>query len=194
MAEKLKWGDILKQNNSGQYDKLSKAFHWITAVAVAAAFILGPGDFGRLLHDGIDPGTRNDIVWHESLGLAVFTLTFLRLIWVLVRPDPPRLPMTVWTRRLSRLMHVVLWVLLFALPLSALLVLGTEAYPLTLLGGFRINKLPFVANSSVFGLADWGDVHKFLGDGIIWLAGIHAFAALYHHLKLKDGVLTSMLP
>lgn len=71
---------------------------------------------------------------------------------------------------------------------------GAEAHPLTLLGGFRINQLPFIASSRLSGLADWGEVHKFLGDVIMWLAGIHALAAMYHHIKLKDGVLTSMLP
>ena len=29
---------------------------------------------------------------------------------------------------------------------------------------------------------------------ILWLAGLHAAAAIYHHLVLKDGVLLSMLP
>ena len=29
---------------------------------------------------------------------------------------------------------------------------------------------------------------------ILWVAGLHALAALYHHFVLKDGVLRSMLP
>jgi cytochrome b561 len=37
-------------------------------------------------------------------------------------------------------------------------------------------------------------LHTWLGDAILWLAGIHALAALYHHIVLKDGVLASMLP
>ena len=91
-------------------------------------------------------------------------------------------------------MHFSLWALLFALPISALLALGSEANPLTLLGGFRVAEFPLIANSYLAGLLDWGDVHKLLGTVIIWLAGIHAFAALYHHFKLKDKVLISMLP
>lgn len=184
----------MKQSNSDQYDILSIAFHWITAITVVVAFILGPGNFGQLLHDGIDPGTRNDIVWHESLGILVFTLTLLRLGWVAIRPAAPTLQMTTQMHHLSRLVHFVLWALLLALPLTALLALGAEAHPLTLLGGFRIEELPFVAHSYVSGLADWGDVHKFLGDTIIWLAGFHALAAIYHHIKLKDNVFRSMLP
>ncbi|MDE2428353.1 MAG: cytochrome b/b6 domain-containing protein, partial [Burkholderiales bacterium] len=146
----------MKQNNSDQYDKLSKAFHWITALVVVAAFVLGPGNFGRLMHEGIDPGTRNDIVWHESLGMLVFVLTSLRLVWVALRPAAPRLLMPTWMHVLSRLVHLALWTLLFALPLTALLALGTEAHPLTLLGGFRVNELPFVANAFFSDIADWG--------------------------------------
>lgn len=184
----------MKSNSFPQYDKLSKVFHWITAIIVVTAFILGPGDFGQLLDNGIDPNTRIDIVWHESLGITVFMLTLLRLSWVAVRPAAPKIQMPSWMHLLARLMHIALWGLLFALPLTALLALGSEATPLTLLGGFRIDKLPFIADSYLAGLADWGDVHKLLGDALIWLAGVHAMAALYHHFKLKDGVLFSMLP
>jgi cytochrome b561 len=37
-------------------------------------------------------------------------------------------------------------------------------------------------------------VHTWLGNAILWVAGVHAAAALYHHFVLKDGVLRSMLP
>jgi len=184
----------VKKNHSERYDALSKAFHWITAAVVVTAFVLGPGNFGRLIRDGIDPGTQAAIVWHESLGIAVLGLTFLRLVWVAVRPSPPRFSMAGWMYLASRLAHVALWTLLLALPVTALLALGSEAHPLTILGGLRINELPFIAHSRLANLTDWGDTHKFLGDAIMWLAGIHALAAIYHHFRLKDGVLASMLP
>lgn len=184
----------LNERNANTYDGLSKAFHWLTAIAVIAAFTLGPGDFGDLMQQGIDPGTRNDIVWHESLGLLVFTLTFLRLIWVILRPAAPKFGMATWMRWLSRLMHVALWAMLFALPLSALLALGSEGHPLTLLGGLRITEFSFIQNARLKDLVDWGELHKVLGDVVVWLAGLHAFVAIYHHIKLKDEVLTSMLP
>jgi len=72
------------------YDALSRALHWLTAIAVIAAFILGPEHFGREMHQGLDPATRLDIVVHESLGVLVMTLTLLRLLWVAVRPAKPR--------------------------------------------------------------------------------------------------------
>jgi len=37
-------------------------------------------------------------------------------------------------------------------------------------------------------------IHTWLGDAILWIAGVHAAAALYHHFVLRDRVLRSMLP
>jgi cytochrome b561 len=179
---------------NSSYDPLSRAFHWLTAIVVTIAFILGPGGFGRMMRQGIDPATRSDIVWHETLGIAVFVLTVLRLLWVAFRPAAPQFPMANSIKLMSKLAHLALWTLMLALPITAILALGGESHPLTLLGGIRVDRMPAITNSAIAKLADWGDVHQFLGDAIMWLAGLHAVAAIYHHVKLKDGVLTSMLP
>jgi len=38
------------------------------------------------------------------------------------------------------------------------------------------------------------ELDGWLGDEILWLAGLHAVAAFYHYWILGDGVLVSMLP
>lgn len=175
------------------YDALSRAFHWLTAIAVIAAFILGPDHFGREMHRGLDPATRWDIVMHESLGVLVMVLTLLRLIWVTVRPGKPQFDMPHWMHLSAKATHGLLWLMLLAVPVSAFLALGSEGHPLTLLGGIRVNEMPVIAQSPLAHLADWGDVHEVLGDMIMWLSGLHALAAIYHHIMLKDGLLLSML-
>ncbi len=102
--------------------------------------------------------------------------------------------MAAWIHLAGRLTHIALWVLLLALPVTAFLVLGSEGHPMTLLGSVRVDRMPLIADSSIASLADWGDVHKYLGDSIMWLAGLHAAAAIFHHTVLKDGVLSAMLP
>jgi cytochrome b561 len=176
------------------YDAFSRALHWLTAIAVIAAFTLGPEHFGRALREGLDPATRWDIVTHESLGMLVAALTALRLLWLVVRPAKPRFEMPAWMQLTSKATHGLLWLLLLAVPATALLALGSEGHPLTLLGGIRVNEMPLIANSPLADLADWGEVHGLLGDAILWLSGLHAVAALVHHVVLKDGVLQSMLP
>jgi cytochrome b561 len=37
------------------------------------------------------------------------------------------------------------------------------------------------------------DLHPVLADLLIWLAGVHAAAALFHHYILKDAVIKSMM-
>ena len=185
---------VMNQQSTSRFDTLSLALHWVTAVVVSIAFILGPEKFGRLMHQGIDPASRSDIVWHETLGITVLVLTLLRLLWVAMRPAAPQFAMARSMQMMAKLTHLALWTLLLALPATALLALGSESHPLTLLGGVRIERMPMIADSAIAKLADWGDVHKFLGDAIMWLAGLHAAAAIYHHVVLKDGVLSSMLP
>ena len=184
----------MPQRSQPQFDSASRALHWLTAAVVTVAFILGPGGFGRLMRQGIDPATRSDIVWHESLGAVVFVLTVLRLIWIARRPTAPQFHMAAWLSVMAKVVHWTLWMLMLALPATAILALGSEAHPLTLLGGLRVDRMPLIAESGIARVADWGDVHKFLGDAIMWLAGLHAAAAVYHHVILKDGVLAAMLP
>lgn len=184
----------LNATPSPRYDTLSQAFHWVTALAVGVAFVLGPEGFGHLMRDGIDPATHLDIVVHESLGMLVFALTALRLLWVAVRPAPPQTVANGAVKTLAKLAHVGLWLMLFALPMTALLTLASESSPLTLLGGLRADHLDAYLPAALAELADWGDVHSFLGEAIMVLAGAHAAAALFHHFKLKDGVLMSMVP
>lgn len=176
-----------------RYDRLSQVLHWVTAIVVTIAFILGPGGFGRLMRQGVDPATRSAIVWHESLGIVVLLLTILRLVWLVLRPAAPRFAMAGWMHVMAKVVRVALWTLLLALPATAFLALGSEGHPLTLWGHLRVDQMPLVAESTVARLADWGEVHGFLGDTLMWLSGLHAAAAIFHHAVLKDGVLLAML-
>jgi len=177
-----------------RFDALSRLLHWLAAIIVLAAFILGPEGFGRMMRQHVDPATRSDILWHETLGVAIFIITLIRLVWVALRPAAPQVPMAPWMHRASKAVQGLLWLLMILLPLTALLSLARDQAPLTLLAGLRLDSIPVLAGTSFSRLLDWGDVHGFLGDSIMVLAGIHAFAAIYHHFVLKDDVLRSMLP
>jgi cytochrome b561 len=177
-----------------RYDTTSMLLHWLAAVAVVASFVLGPGDFGRLVDSGRDPGTRADIVAHESIGIIVFLLTAARLIWTAVRPAPPASVGSGWQLAVARVVRVSLWVLLLATPATALLTLAGEGQPLTLLGDMRLQVIPVLSQWPLAKQFDWGEIHTTLGDAIIWLAGLHAAAALVHHFFWHDHVLKSMLP
>lgn len=171
-----------------RYGAVAQAFHWATAVLVLVAFIYGPGGSEQRVYSAARDFDRQ---LHETLGLAIFGVVLLRLLWRLVdtRPDPPDVPR--WMGIASKAVQALLYSLLVALPVTAVTGAWLEGHPLTLLAGARIP--PLVAESHDLGRAI-ASIHGWLGDAVMWVAGLHALAALYHHFVLRDGVLRSMLP
>jgi cytochrome b561 len=66
-----------------------------------------------------------------------------------------------------------------------------EGHPLTL--GILGNVPPMIPEAHATGQAV-AKIHTILGDAVVWLAGLHAAAALFHHFVLRDAVLWSILP
>ncbi len=191
-----------------RYDAVSQALHWITAVLIVVLLLTGKmGDV-----DPDEPGSAT-FMWHGSLGILVLLVTAVRIIWLFVNPAPP-LPEGM--RRVSRVlahgMHVALYVLLFALPLSGWLASSAEGAPVSFFG---IASLPVWktqiprqeaastatgseaaetqgAAESTMELSE--DVHEVLGNILLVLASLHTLAAFKHQLIDRDGLLSRMLP
>lgn len=174
--------------SSTRYGAVAQAFHWLTAVLVLIAFIYGPGGSEQRVYSAARDFDRQ---LHETLGLCVLALVVLRLLWRLVDRRPEPIEVSRWMGLAAKAVQAGLYVLLFAVPLTAIAGAWLEGHPLTLLGGLEI--APRLAESHSNG-ALIAEIHTWLGDAILWLAGLHALAALAHHFLLRDGVLLSMLP
>ena len=170
-----------------KYHSLTQIIHWLTALCVIIAFVLGPEDVDELGNPSLDLGLQT----HETLGLAVFGLTVLRLLWTLFSQRPLAVPMAAWMRTISKVLQGSLYLLLIAVPLTAILGTWLEGNVLSLLNNVTITSpLSTSENLGEFLL----ELHPTLADTLLILAGIHAAAALFHHFILKDLVLATMLP
>ena len=171
-----------------RYGAVAQFFHWATAVFVLAAFTFGPGGSEQRVYAHARDFDRQ---LHETLGLCVFALVVMRVLWRIVdtQPDPPQV--SFWMSVAAKAVQWTLYVFLFALPLTAITGAWLEGHPLTLLAGPEIPSFLGISHNVGATLAT---IHTWLGDAILWLAGFHALAGLYHHIVLKDGVLVSMLP
>jgi cytochrome b561 len=178
----------MEHGSRTSYGPAAQALHWATAILVLIAFIYGPGGSEQRVYA---PARDFDRQLHETLGLCVFALTAIRLLWRMFdsQPDPPEVPR--WMGIASKAVQWALYLLLFALPITAITGAWLEGHPLTLLGGLKIAPVLGLAHDTGASIAT---LHTWLGDAILWLAGFHALAALYHHFILHDGVLASMLP
>jgi len=171
-----------------RYSIPAQILHWLTAVLVLLAFIYGPGGSEERVYATARDFERQ---LHETLGLCVLTLVVLRMLWRAVdkHPEPPAVPH--WMRLSAWSVQAALLVLLFAVPLTAIAGAWLEGHALTFLGGVVVP--PLVSKSHALG-ANLAELHTWLGDAILWVAGAHAAAGLFHHFVLKDDVLRSMLP
>jgi cytochrome b561 len=171
-----------------RYSGVAQVLHWLTAVLVLTAFIVSVGGPEARVYSAVNDDARG---LHELLGTAVFSVTVMRLLWRLADPPPGGHNIPQWMENASRLVQWSLYALLLVVPLTAVFGAWLEGHPLTLLGVG--NFAPVIAESRPLGHT-LSTIHSWIGDVLIWLAGLHAAAGLYHHFAMRDNVLQSMLP
>ena len=171
-----------------RYGPVAQVFHWLTVVLVATAYLVSPGGSEQRVYSTATDFTRYT---HETTGILIFAIVLARILWRMIDPTPEAAPMEPWMKYSAKLAHFALYALLIALPLTAIVGAWLEGHPLTLLGAGNFGSMLPQAH-------DVGQtvsyVHTILGNIIIWAAGAHAVAALFHHFVLRDNVLISMLP
>ncbi|MEJ2760774.1 MAG: cytochrome b/b6 domain-containing protein [Gammaproteobacteria bacterium] len=172
----------MQQHSTERYGGFARFLHWATAIIVLIAFIFGPGGSEEHVYS---PQRDFDRHLHETLGLCVLALVVVRVIWRMfdTRPEPPPVPR--WMDVSAKAVQGLLYVLLFALPITAITGAWLEGHPLTLLGGVEIP--PLVAKMHATG-ATIATIHTWLGDAILWLAG----AILGRIWECKDGYVYAM--
>lgn len=171
-----------------RYGAVAQVFHWLTAILVVAAYFMGPGGSEQRVYSSAADFTRQT---HETLGVTVFALVLARLLWRWVDSAPDDPPMPPWMRYSAKLVHVALYILLITIPLSAIVGAWLEGHPLTLWGLGNVG--PMLPPLRDVGLSV-AALHVTLGNIVLWVAGLHAVAALFHHFFLRDHVLRSMVP
>lgn len=174
--------------NSGfpvKYHSGARALHWIIAVAVIVQLVLG---LGYEAWRDVFPA----MPLHKALGFTILLFSIFRLYWRLTHAVPPP-PANVagWQRMAARGMHWLFYFLLIALPISGWIFTSAGTSPSEWFGLFDIPKLPVVKDSLLADTAH--EAHEIMGLLLIPLFVLHAGAAFYHHLVVRDDVLRRML-
>lgn len=171
-----------------RYDRTTIILHWVVAGLVLLNWI-----GGTVQHWWPKDWRHETREIHVLIGISLVVILLVRLAWRLTKgvhfKTPPSL--MEWA---ARLMHIALY-------LVVLTVLGLGLFAAWNKGGAYLGGL---VNITPFGDADKVarkalsiqilDIHELLANTLMWLAGLHAAAALYHHLVRKDGVLLRMWP
>src|SRR5262249_54403955 len=100
-----------------RYSGIAQALHWATAVLVLLAFIYGPGGSEQRVYS-VAPDFDGQL--HETLGMSVFVLVILRVLWRAFDQRPPAPLVPRWMDFAATTIQAALYVLLFVVPLTAI--------------------------------------------------------------------------
>jgi cytochrome b561 len=177
------------RNSSQGYGAIAMALHWIVAVLVLAAWLLG--QFGDELPRGT--ARQTGLFAHISIGLAIIVFTTARLLRRLIDPPPPpeKSPLGVWGERAAQAVHYLLYAALFIVPAAGIVVQFAGGHALPVFGLLELPS-PWPADRTFS--HNTGEIHELLANTLLILVGLHAAAALLHHYVFRDRTLLRMLP
>ena len=171
-------------NNLTEYGSISKIFHWLSAavllIQIPLGFYLVDLDFSekRLTIESI----------HVILGLSIFYLTLLRLIYKLFNPTPS-LGNNIFPgqRLIAKLNHILLYL--------SILVITTSGALKKLFNGEMLDLFLFdIEIKDNFELAElFYEIHILSNYTLIVLISLHIFAVIIHKLLFKENLLKKIL-
>lgn len=172
-----------------RYTRIAMLFHWLVAILIIGAFTMG-----LVMTDmpGITPTKLKYYSWHKWAGVTILGLAALRLLWRLTHPAPPY-PSTMpgWQKRAADSLHSLLYVLMFAVPLSGYFYTLSAGIPVVYFG---VVELPVLIGPNPEWKPVLKGVHYWLNMTLAACVAIHIAAALKHQFIDRDGVLKRMLP
>ncbi|MBC7500539.1 MAG: cytochrome b [Herminiimonas sp.] len=172
-----------------RYTKTAMLLHWMMAILIVSTFALG---LTMVDIPGLTPTKLRYFSWHKWLGITILGLSCARLLWRLTHPAPhyPH-SMPHWQQKAAGVSHVLLYCLIFAVPLSGYFYSLSAGVPVVYLG---ILPLPVLIDAN----QEWKPVlklvHYWLNVTLLAVFCLHVLAALKHHFIERDGVFKRILP
>ncbi len=155
------------------------------ALLILAMLFIGVGMAASEL-----PRYETLVAIHKPLGILILVLAAIRLInRLLHRPPPLPAGMPLPMRLAATASHVLLYVLMFAVPLVGWAMLSAARYPIVLYGSLQLP--PILPHDEAL-YAVLRQSHTVLALLLFATFLAHLGAALFHGLIRRDGVLESM--
>ncbi len=172
------------ENN--EYNPLSKILHWVTALLIFGLLFLGfymeglaPSDYKYEMYD-----------LHKSFGVIVIALAFLRILWHIIKRKPKHINYhKPWERFLSSSIHLLIYVALFAVPLSGWAMSSTGGYAVNFFG---LGDLPALLPKDKQMFELFGEIHEISAYALLFIVGLHMLGAFKHHFIDRDETLKRM--
>jgi cytochrome b561 len=176
------------RNTKSSWGSASKALHWTVVLLIITQWLIA------MRADSLPLGMAKieALAWHKSLGLTILMLAVVRLAWRWMNPVPDLTTETrPWERLLAKLSHLLLYALIFALPLSGWLMSSAKNYPVS---WFKLFQFPDLVAPDERLFQQMRELHHLLFGVLVVVALLHIAGALKHHFIDRNDVLRRMLP
>ena len=178
---------MLKDSRAG-YGLVTIIFHWVCAPLII--FLFGLGVYMR----GLDYYS----IWyhrgpeiHIAIGLLVFLLMLVRLLWRSTSKSPDAIPTISKPVLLAAtLSKMALYPFVFVICITGYLITTAEGSAASFFG---IINIPATLELSSDNIDLAGLIHKYVAWGLMGVVVIHAAAALFHHFVKRDKTLIRMI-
>lgn len=182
-----KQSDLLtlnKTNEAHRYGSVSRMLHWTTSLLFI--FMIPTGIFLSMVpsEHWIRTGY---VVVHKTIGIIILALVIARILWNR-RSKRPELDASLkpLDRKLAHKAHILLYVLLLAVPVTGYFMTSFHGYPSYF---FMIKTPSLVPENGIYQV--WGLFHKYLLQYLIYIVlGAHILGVLKHHFidKHKSAI------
>ena len=175
------------RNTKERFGVVTKTFHLSIALLILCLVPMG-----IFLADYAETKTKLQLFpYHKEFGICVLILATARVMWHIVsRPPEFVASLKPWEKWGARVAHALLYLAMFAMPLSGWLLSSAAGRTVSFFG----IDLPNVVAQSKETKEFFEEVHEVVGWGLIPLVGAHVAGALKHHFFDKDITLRRMLP
>lgn len=159
--------------------------HWTLAILIAT--LVAVGWYMMSIED--DPGSERFFNLHKSVGIVVFALVLLRIVWRLGH-KPAALPPSVpgWEVTASLLAQRLLYACMFLLPIIGFIGASYSKDGIRFFG----QQLPRMVAANHDMAERFFGIHVTLAWVMVAIIALHAAGGLKHLLLDKDGVFQRM--
>lgn len=172
-----------------RYTLTAISLHWLIAILIIATFLLG---LTMVDIPGLTPTKLKYFSWHKWMGITVLALACVRLLWRLTHPTPPyRQAMPGWQHVAAHAAHGLLYVLIFAVPLSGYFFSLAAGVPVSYLG---VMPLPVLIGPDPELKVLLGQLHYALNMVLLAVVVLHLLGVIKHQFIDRDRLLQRMLP
>ncbi len=127
---------------------------------------------------------------HKSMGIALFGLMILRLVWLKISPNPVQLSKNKFEHILDHAVKGVLYLAMLGMPISGWIMSNSGGHEVAF---FNIFVLPNIMgeHETTHEISEF--IHSTFGFVLIGIVLLHIAGALKHHLVYKDVTLLRMV-